>query len=80
MRHIRSEPLLVQCQSNRFYVGKVRVEVLGKLKSYRPQNLVKQMNIKLRINRYTLFEILNNIKYSHSEKYLIKGVKKNNPC
>ena len=38
------------------------------------------MNKNLGFNRYTLFDILNIIEYSHSEKYLIKGVKKNNSC
>jgi hypothetical protein len=38
------------------------------------------MNRNLGISRYTLFDILNIIEYSHSEKYVIKGVKKNNPC
>ena len=38
------------------------------------------MHENLGINRYTLFDILNIIKYSHSENYLIKGVKMNNPC
>ena len=38
------------------------------------------MNNDLGINRYSLIEILNIVEYSHGEKYLIKGVKRNNPC
>ena len=79
MIHIRREPPLVPCQSNRFYGGKVRVKVLGKLKSHKPQNPVKWMKNDLGFNRYTLLDILNIIGYSHSENYLIKGVKKHNP-
>ena len=51
---------------------------LGKSKSHKPQNLVKQMNNNLVINGYILLEILNIRGYSHSENYLIKGVKENN--
>ena len=50
------------------------VKDLGKL------NHVKRMNKNMWINRYTLLDILKIVEYSHSEKYLIKGVKKNNPC
>ena len=71
---------LVSCQSNRFQVGNVRVKVLGKLKSHKPQNLAKRTNKNLGINRYTLFDILNIIEYSPRENQIIKGVKKNNPC
>ena len=49
---------MVPCQSIRFYVGKVRVKDLGKLKSHKPQNPIKRMNKKLSINRYTLLDII----------------------
>ena len=50
--------ILVQCQSNRFQVEKVRVKDLGKLKSHNPHNPIKWMNKNLLINRKTLLEIL----------------------
>ena len=61
-------------------MGKMRVKDLGKLKSHKPQNPIKRMNKTLGITRYTHNDILNIIEQSHSEKTLIKGVKKNNPC
>ena len=61
-------------------MGKMRVKDLGKLKSHKPQSPAKQMNKTLRITRYTLNDILNIIEQLHSERKIIKGVKKNNPC
>ena len=44
------------------------------------QNPVKRMKNNLGINRYTIIDILNIIRYSHNKNDLIKGVKKHNPC
>ena len=68
-------PFISNVLGRKGYSGRSR-----EVESYKLQNPVKQMNKNLGINRYTLFDILNIIEYSPSENYLIKGVKKNNPC
>ena len=71
---------MVPCQSDNSQMEKMKVKDLGKLKSHKPQNPVKQLNKNLRITKYTLNDILNIIEQSHSEKNIMKGVKNNNPC
>ena len=59
---------LFPCQSNKFQMGKMRVNDLGKLKSHKPPNPIKRMNKNLSINRHILLDILITIEYSLRKK------------
>ena len=54
------------------YIRKVRVKVLGQLKSHNPQNPIKRMDNNLGILGNMLLDILNILGYSYNEKNLIK--------